>query len=310
MPDFRWQGKYLFLTWPQSDFDLDGAIHRLREQGGRNVTFIRLCSERHQCGALHRHALLCFGKRVSFTDERRFDIDDRHPKWERYTRAPARAAHYVGNPEKPGYVAHVDWGEVPDFAAAEPGESRSALWGRLLDEATDPDSFMSSVREHAPYEFCTKFQALHSMATTVFQRRSPHTSQFDLVDDFRLPDTIENWMEKEFDQEVGETIWPDGGGGVFPAHASLSDSGNAGHLEPAHAGPLFFRVMIFMFNRFSMFFTRTGPYDQNHSSSSATLVRERNQVALEPQILAWVRRGVRSNRQVPDKKNFKLVRKT
>ncbi|AVK87315.1 replication associated protein [Termite associated circular virus 4] len=196
MPEFRWQGKYLFLTYPQSDFNLDGAVHRLREQGGRHVTFVRVCSEQHQSGELHRHALLCFGKRVSFTDQRRFDIDGRHPKWERYTRSPAKAAEYIAKEGE-----YVDWGETPDFSTPECRESRNELWGRLLDEATTPESFMSLVRQFAPYDFATRYQALHTMATSVFHRRSPHQSPHDMVEDFQLPDTIERWLEEEFDQE-------------------------------------------------------------------------------------------------------------
>lgn len=140
----------MFLTWPQSGFDLDGALLRLREQGGKHLVFARICHELHDDGQPHRHALLCFARKVDFADERRFDIDGRHPKWDANVRSAAKAYDYVA---KDGVFR--DWGTVPDL---EPPKSngRNELWGRLLDEATDRESFMQSVREHAPYEFCTR----------------------------------------------------------------------------------------------------------------------------------------------------------
>lgn len=152
---FRWQGRHLLLTWPQSDFSLDGCQDFLRRSFPR-ATFIRVCSERHDTGELHRHAYLFFPKRFSFTNERRADFGGRHCNISLRIDSPEKAFRYAGNPDKPSYIEHIDWGEVPDFNEAERKESRNELWGRLLDEATNPDHFLQLVREASPFDYCTR----------------------------------------------------------------------------------------------------------------------------------------------------------
>lgn len=192
---FRWQGKYLLLTYPNSDFDLNGALHFIRSQG--KPCFARICHELHDDGRPHRHAFVVYERRFSFTNERRFDYLDRHPNIAPRVDSPQGALDYVS---KSG--TYIDWGTLPDFAANDPPrESRNALWGRLLDEATSPSSFLQSVRENAPYDFATRYTQLETMANIVFKHRTPFESVHD-AEDFTLPDTITGWMEKEFDPEV------------------------------------------------------------------------------------------------------------
>lgn len=199
---FRWQGKYLFLTYPRSNFNHDEFISFIRSKGGRHVAFIRVVSELHDDGGPHRHSFIAFSKRFSFESESRFDFAGHHPSIERKVRDPAASLRYCGNPDKPGYVSHTDWGEIPDFDKDDaPRESRQQLWGRLLDEATSASQFLQSVRENAPYDFATRYQQLEGMATAVFRQRTPYSSPHEF-EDFALPDTIEGWLEKEFDQEV------------------------------------------------------------------------------------------------------------
>lgn len=267
---FRWQGKYLLLTYPQSDFDLNELLHFLRSETRRAV-FIRVTSERHECGTLHRHAFICFDKRFSFTNERRFDFRERHPNIKSRIDSPAGALAYCGNPAKPGYVDHVDWGDCPDFGATERKESRNELWGRLLDEATSPGEFLQLVRENAPYDFAVRYQQLDTMARAVYQRRPAYESEY-THEDFNLPDTIDQWMETEFDQEVCAAGRSDPTPSAYDRQSSI-------YLGVPIRDPafLFSAKSLIHLLRLSSIFTRdrTVPYDRNASSSSATLVRER-----------------------------------
>jgi hypothetical protein len=151
---FRWQGKHLLLTYPQSDFSLDGCKEFLRHSFER-ATFIRVCSETHESGELHRHAYLYFPRRFSFTNERRADFGGRHPHIQLRIDNPAKALEYV---TKDGDF--VDYGDIPDLESPERKESRNELWGRLLDEATDSGHFLQLVREASPFDFCTRYVVL------------------------------------------------------------------------------------------------------------------------------------------------------
>ncbi|AVK87313.2 replication associated protein [Termite associated circular virus 3] len=169
---FRWQGKYLFLTYPRSDFSLDESLHFFRSQA-KQATFIRVSSERHEDGSPHRHVFIAFDKRFSFTNERRFDFRERHPNIQSRVDNPAACLDYVS---KDGVF--VDYGSVPDFntSTSEPRESRNQLWGRLLDEATSASHFLQLVRENSPYDFATRVSSLFTIRTAPYAQNASSSS--------------------------------------------------------------------------------------------------------------------------------------
>lgn len=153
--NFRWQGKYLLLTYPRSDFSLDDCLQFLRTRA-KSAVYITVAHELHDDGTPHRHALLVFDRRFSFENERRFDFADRHCNIRGRVDSPSGAYAYV---RKEGRE-FVEWGVLPDFESAGRkgrGESRNELWGRLLDEATDACHFLQLVREASPFDFCTRW---------------------------------------------------------------------------------------------------------------------------------------------------------
>lgn len=135
-----------------------------------------------------------WGRRRKFTSERRFDWDGIHPNIQ-VCRDPAASLQYC---RKDGDT--VSEGEEPDLTTTE-RVSRSELWGRLLDDSTSAGDFMSRVRSADPYTFATRYQALDTMARSVFAERAPYESPYE-PQDFRLPEGIESWLLEEFDQEV------------------------------------------------------------------------------------------------------------
>lgn len=76
---YRLQGKTIFLTYPQSDFDLDGLIRFLRDDLTKRPTYIIASRELHQDGTPHFHALASYATRVDIRDPLYYDYEGRHP---------------------------------------------------------------------------------------------------------------------------------------------------------------------------------------------------------------------------------------
>ena len=71
-----WEGSSFFLTYPQSDFDLNDFL--LHCQTFEHIQYILISSEKHQDDSLHRHAILHFSKRQRLS-KHFFDYLNRHP---------------------------------------------------------------------------------------------------------------------------------------------------------------------------------------------------------------------------------------
>lgn len=190
---FRFQGRYLFLTYSQCNVSADTLIQHIRAQ--REPEFILVGLEQHADGGEHRHIFVDFGRRFSFTNERRFDVSGHHPNIAR-PRSPKDCLAYCA---KDGNTT--TYGTLPSHLDEDVKESRNQLWGRLLDEATSRESFLSAVRAVDPFVFATRYQALAAMAAEVFKPADTYENLYE-PQDFRLPAGIEEWMVEQFDQEV------------------------------------------------------------------------------------------------------------
>lgn len=189
---FRFQGRYLFLTYSQCNVSADTIIALIRAQ--REPIFILVGLERHADGGEHRHVFVDFGRRFSFSNERRFDVSGFHPNIAR-PRSPKDCLAYCS---KDGNTT--TYGEAPNFES-DSKESRTELWGRLLDESTSASDFLSRVRVADPFTFAVRYQALAAMAASVYPRRETYESPYE-PQDFVLPEGVESWLLEEFDQEV------------------------------------------------------------------------------------------------------------
>lgn len=74
---FRIQAKRLFLTYPQSDFDLDVFLLWLDDKF--HVDKAVACKELHQTGEHHVHATVEFTRKISTRNAAHFDYRGRHP---------------------------------------------------------------------------------------------------------------------------------------------------------------------------------------------------------------------------------------
>ncbi len=179
---FRFQGRFLFLTYSQCDVHPDTIISAIRTKC--KPVFILVGVERHVDGGHHRHVFIDFGQRFSFTSERRFDIDGYHPNIVK-PNSPKDCLAYCS---KDGDT-HT-FGEAPTFSTKDQRVSRSDCYRRLLDDSTSAAEFLQGVRDTDPYTFCTRYEALRSMAASVFQRRTPYESPYE-PQDFNLPQGVE-----------------------------------------------------------------------------------------------------------------------
>lgn len=78
---FRVQGKFIFLTYSQANFDTNDFQAHLLSKGG--IRRIIICSEKHSDGNEHRHAGIEFESRRDIRNERLFDFKGFHPSIER-----------------------------------------------------------------------------------------------------------------------------------------------------------------------------------------------------------------------------------
>lgn len=79
------QTKHFSLTYPQSNFDLNGLLEFLktRTNGANRVVEVIVCSEEHADGNLHRHAYVRFNNRIDLRRMDLFDFEGRHPNIQR-----------------------------------------------------------------------------------------------------------------------------------------------------------------------------------------------------------------------------------
>lgn len=145
---FRFDGQFVFLTYPHSDLAADVVHSRLSAVGP--LAWLRVCKESHADGSPHCHALAKFSRRVQSRNERVFDIDGRHPHIER-PRDTRRALAYVA---KDGEFT--DFGEVPT-------ESPKRTRDEALALADGPDEaayLLACLDAKIPFQYAKRYREI------------------------------------------------------------------------------------------------------------------------------------------------------
>jgi len=78
--NFRINSKNVLLTYPRSEFSRDELYNFINDKYPLEKAII--CTEKHQDGGLHLHALLQFKKKIDIRNEKTFDFKERHPNME------------------------------------------------------------------------------------------------------------------------------------------------------------------------------------------------------------------------------------
>lgn len=76
-PSFRLQAKHVFLTYPQFECDKNMLLQHLQQLYPIEKAII--CREHHADGHPHMHVYICFKRKISTTNIRRFDFRGKHP---------------------------------------------------------------------------------------------------------------------------------------------------------------------------------------------------------------------------------------
>lgn len=121
---FKFDSQHFFLTYPHSGFSHDEL--RLQIESIAAIDWLRVCTEQHESGEPHVHAVGRFKRRFQTRNERAFDCQGRHPKIEP-VRSVSRALEYVS---KDGN--YTDFGTVPSRSA-----KRS--WDDIVQAAEGPE---------------------------------------------------------------------------------------------------------------------------------------------------------------------------
>lgn len=174
--------KQFLLTYPQSNFELDGYKEWAVSLGA--VKGI-VSSELHQDGALHRHALLLFADAFRTRDLRVFDYQGRHPNIIANIRSLKGAIEYV---KKDGDT--VTWGNW---------EEEKRTWQDLIVNSDNVEQFMGAVCKHYARDYVLQYDRVKSFAELHYARSEAfdYASEFT---DFNVPESLQSWVTDNLGQ--------------------------------------------------------------------------------------------------------------
>lgn len=147
MASFKFDAHRAFLTYAQSDFDLNG-LHQFLD-GLAGVLWARLCRETHETGEPHVHAVVQFRRRFQSRSASIFDFEGRHPNIQS-VRDVRRSLEYV---TKEGN--YVDFGAVPTF-----DKKRTVAELRELAGGPEGDYLQACAESGLQYCYAKRFREL------------------------------------------------------------------------------------------------------------------------------------------------------
>lgn len=145
---FKFDSEYIFLTYPQATIG-HNELHEFLQQKC-SLLWLRVCTEQHDDGNNHCHAVGKFSRRFITRDERCFDFQGFHPNIQPVRSVP-RALTYVS---KDGQFT--DFGDIPNHSAKR---SHS----EALELAADPDEgkyLQACLEARIPFQYAKRFREL------------------------------------------------------------------------------------------------------------------------------------------------------
>ena len=190
---FRVDSSQLFITWPQSGFNIDDAYEALLNIVIAGVSPIKtlIAEEKHQDGNVHHHAYLRFAKKVRITNPRAFDLFEKHGNIQG-CRSPAKVIQYV-----------IKGGNYKcNFEIKKP---RNAKLAEQLDKVTNPKDFIDACVKDDPEWAISRFSNLRSFAEYRFSAGGGTCTPLRPLTDFvEIPDEIQAFIDDLRDHILGE----------------------------------------------------------------------------------------------------------
>lgn len=121
-------------------------------------------------------------------------------RWHPNIQAPRNASDVFKYVTKGGEF--VQWGDPPSILLPtdERGLSkRDAAFAAIDAESATVEDFMSNLRQRHPYEFFTRGNQIRANVESVKRKRWDYEPEHT---DFRLPGSIQDWIDMEFEKEV------------------------------------------------------------------------------------------------------------
>nr|AGT45380.1 RepA [Chickpea chlorotic dwarf virus] len=186
--NFRFQSKYVFLTYPKCSSQRDALFEFLWEKlTPFLIFFLGVATELHQDGTTHYHALIQLDKRPHIRDPSFFDFEGNHPNIQ-----PARNSKQVLD-----YISKD--GDIKtrgDFRDHKVSPSKSdARWRTIIQTATSKEEYLDMIKEEFPHEWATKLQWLEYSANKLFPPQpEPYVSPF-TESDLRCHEDLQQWRD-------------------------------------------------------------------------------------------------------------------
>nr|AIY33134.1 RepA [Chickpea chlorotic dwarf virus] len=186
--NFRFQSKYVFLTYPKCSSQRDDLFEFLWEKlTPFLIFFLGVATELHQDGTTHYHALVQLDKRPHIRDPSFFDFEGNHPNIQ-----PARNSKQVLD-----YISKD--GDIKtrgDFRDHKVSPSKSdARWRTIIQTATSKEEYLDMIKEEFPHEWATKLQWLEYSANKLFPPQpEPYVSPF-TESDLRCHEDLQLWRD-------------------------------------------------------------------------------------------------------------------
>lgn len=174
-----WEGSSFFLTYPQSDFDIQGFLDHFKSI--EFVVYVLVSSEKHQDLSLHRHAIVHFSKKQRLPKDF-FDYQGRHPN-----------IRCVGKKKS-------DWQKVSDYVRKdkeflESGEPRHSgcVWSSIA-KASSRDEAQSLLLAEKPRDAVLNARNFDYWLDKVFPVQTSPSFTPRGPEQFVLPDSLQEWV--------------------------------------------------------------------------------------------------------------------
>jgi len=178
MPNFRFNAKKLFATYPQANGLSKDIILEFYQR--LNCTSYTIARELHEDGNEHFHCLIEWQTPYDCRDERRFDINGHHPNIQ--TARNPKAVH--------SYII-----KDGDYITNKTYDDTSNSWADLAACNTVGQFWELAERKHAR-DFIVNHEKLEYYATKRFKTET--TEYVPTYTEFKPPEPVMNWIETEY----------------------------------------------------------------------------------------------------------------
>lgn len=173
------EGSSFLITYPKSDFPLEDLQTFFKSL--QDYKYSLISSEKHEDGSLHRHAVIYFAKRQRLC-EKYFDFNDRHPNI------------------KPVGKRKTDWNNCVKYVKKdgeflEDGNPRheASVWTEIAN-STSRDDALQLLKAEKPRDFVLQQRNIDYFLDKVFPVRETSSFQPRSIDEFVLPDSLQEWV--------------------------------------------------------------------------------------------------------------------